>query len=91
MEDRVKELNHKLQEKPENLHSCNSTTTSMTLSTGLGTSVNIYVGAYEDWVFNIIHHARDAALLMWTQFRQVKLWFLILIPHAFCLELREIQ
>ncbi|KAK3780210.1 hypothetical protein RRG08_010604 [Elysia crispata] len=37
IEDRVKELNHKLQEKPENLHSYNSTTASMTLSTGPGT------------------------------------------------------
>ena len=39
MEDRVKEPSDKLQEKPENLHTCNSITTSTTLSTGRGINV----------------------------------------------------
>ena len=36
MEDRVKESNYMLQEKSENVHTCNSTTTSMTASTTTG-------------------------------------------------------
>ena len=38
-EDLAKEPNHKVQEKAENLHTCNSITTSTTLSTGPGINV----------------------------------------------------
>ena len=57
----MKELNHKLQEKTQNLHTGNSTTTSTTLSTGPGTNTTTTpaAAAAEGCVFNSIHHAKD--------------------------------
>ena len=149
MEDRVKELNHKLREKAENLHTWKSATTSTTLSIGPGTNVATTPAiANEGWVFNSFHHVRDFSvmntvrfnwqespskhpevkveskltifcgapqsnilrciigtagpwsayptrksllppLLMERQYRQVKLYFLILMPSAWSLKERE--